>query len=90
MRDEIVFTFPDTGNAMAGEKALHAAGIAVRVMPRPSSLGDGCGICLRVNPEDRPAAEEALGKEKIFADGVYLKTRENGTTGYRRLPVSAS
>lgn len=78
---EIVFTFPDTHSAMAGERALTEAGVPVRVMSKPSSLGEGCGICLRVDPVERNRAE-AVFRGKVRTAGVFLKTRENGATCY--------
>lgn len=82
-RNETVFTFPNTANAVAGEQALLAASVAVRVMPRPSALGEGCGICLRVDEEERERSEAVLRDAGVRVEAVFLKTRENGTTCYQ-------
>ncbi len=83
--DEIVFTFADAHNAVNGEKALAGAGLAVRVMPRPAVLGEGCGICLRVGLGDRYAAAEILQKMGVTAEACYRREKINGETIYRRL-----
>lgn len=85
MNPEIVFTFPNTHNAMAGEKALMDRQVDVRVMARPSALGDGCGICLRVDPQSRVQAEEVLRECGVEVDGMYEKSRVDGSTCYEPL-----
>ncbi|MCC8166879.1 MAG: DUF3343 domain-containing protein [Planctomycetes bacterium] len=79
---EIVFVFPTTHNALAGEKSLLMAGIDVRVMTRPSSLGDGCGICLRIDEDQRNDAECALRDNDVLVGGIYIKSSDNGKTVY--------
>lgn len=81
-RPEIVFTFTDTHNAMSGEKALIAASLPVRVMPRPSSLGQGCGICLRVDMEERDRAEAVFLESGVRTEAVYIRSRNNGGVCY--------
>lgn len=83
MQPEAVFTFPNTHHAIAGEKALDGAGVAVRVMPRPAALGDGCGICLRVGEDDRAAAVGVLRGAGVAVEAVFLKVRREGRSEYR-------
>ncbi len=83
MPTEAVFTFANTHDAIAGEKALVAAGVGVRVMPRPSALGDGCGICLRVDGEQRAAAAAILREASAPAEAAYLRIRRGGKSEYR-------
>lgn len=85
MADEIVFTFSSTHRALAGERALLAAGFAVRVMSRPALLGTGCGICLRVDAADGGGAGEILREAGAAAQAAFLKTRDGGGTLYKPL-----
>ncbi len=83
---EAVFTFRQTRGAIGGEKTLLEAGIAVKVMALPSSLGAGCGLCLRVAAPDCQRSLELLTRAGQEPEGIYYKTRENGRTVYK--PVS--
>lgn len=85
MITETVFTFLTTHNAICGEKALLDAGLAARVMPRPSALGQGCGICLRVDESERKKAEAALASAGVAVEGVYMKTRDGQRVEYRQV-----
>jgi len=79
---EAVFTFHNTRGAIGGERTLLEAGIKVKVMALPSSLGAGCGLCLRVDRPDYPAALELLEGAGFSPEGAYQKTSENGRTVY--------
>ena len=57
---EAVFTFNSTRGAIGGERALELGGVKVKVMALPSSLGAGCGLCLRVNASDYQASLDLL------------------------------
>lgn len=85
MITEIVFTFLTTYNAICGERALLDAGLAARVMPRPSALGQGCGICLRVDEADGKRAEAALASAGVAVEGVYMKFRDGRRMEYRKV-----
>ena len=82
---EIVLTFPNTRNALDGEKALRDAGVEVRVMSRPSALGEGCGICLRTGEKDGDRTVLVLNKAGIEVDAVFLMIRDNGKSEYTQL-----
>lgn len=85
IKREIVFTFLTAHAAMAGEQILLDAGIAVRIMPRPAVLGDGCGICLRIDEQEGAAAREKFKTAEVEFEAAYLKHRENGKSEYRKL-----
>jgi hypothetical protein len=80
---EVIFTFRTPGEAVKGEAALDAAGLAVKVMPRPPVLGAGCGLCLRL-----PEAEVAPGLRLLAAlgltpEGLYDRLETEGASCYR-------
>lgn len=79
---EAVFTFHNTHHAIRGEQALLAGEIQVKVMPLPSQLGAGCGLCLRVPETELPRAREILAEADIEPQGLYWKRLENGRTVY--------
>lgn len=58
--DEIVIAFTRTVDAMRGEMLLLDEGLNPLVMPMPSMIYAGCGICLRVRPEDLAQARACL------------------------------
>jgi Protein of unknown function (DUF3343). len=82
---EIVLTFPNARNALSGEKALGDAGVAVRVMSRPSVLGEGCGICLRTDEDNRDRTVLIVNEAGIEVEAIFLMTRTNGKSEYTRL-----
>lgn len=84
MRREIVITFHDTHDAMAGESALSAESVPVRIMSRPAALGDGCGVCLRVDPDNRHAAAAILRNRGISCEAFYIKETRDGKSSYRQ------
>ncbi|MCL2827393.1 MAG: DUF3343 domain-containing protein [Oscillospiraceae bacterium] len=71
MPEEILLVFPSTRDAIAGERALLAANLPVKVMPIPESLSDQCGICLRLPPELLEAGQTVLSAAGIAIAGVY-------------------
>ena len=73
MTEERLFTFPSTRAAIAGEKALLAAGISAMVMPMPEALSADCGIVLRVSPPELIAARAALDTAGVEIRCIYRK-----------------
>jgi N-acetyl-beta-hexosaminidase len=47
-------------HAMKAESALTRADVPHKLIPVPRSLSAHCGVCIRVAPGDREAAEDAL------------------------------
>lgn len=82
---EAVFTFHSTHGAIAGEKVLRDGGVAVRVMSLPSSLGAGCGLCLRVGADELSRAAALFAQARIDPQGVYAKSFADGGTHYIEL-----
>lgn len=80
---EFIFTFAATRDSIEGEKKLLAGGLSPAVMPLPDQLGAGCGICLRVRPEEREEARTLLGTgfQGIYA--VYAAAEAPGKKIFR-------
>jgi hypothetical protein len=56
----IIFIVPSVSHAMKAERALTRATIPAKLIPVPRALSSQCGVCLRVEPEHRARAEQAL------------------------------
>ncbi|UQZ88405.1 hypothetical protein C4J81_03945 [Deltaproteobacteria bacterium Smac51] len=81
---EVVFTFHTTHAAISGERVLLENGVKVKVMPLPSSLGAGCGLCLRVDDSELEKSRQLMAAENIEPEDIYDKTTEQNQTLYRR------
>ncbi|MDR2071801.1 MAG: DUF3343 domain-containing protein [Treponema sp.] len=73
--EEFIFIFHSTHDAIMGERTLLTAGVDVKAMPVPPSLGPACGIALRVNPEDVEKTAALLGQN---VKGIYRHPLING------------
>lgn len=71
---EYVITFKNTNLAIQGERHLLDAKLQVTVMPLPSQIRAGCGICLRVPEDEIQEALEILKAKKIEEIGLYSRT----------------
>jgi hypothetical protein len=67
---EIIVVLRGTREAIMGERKLLDAGIDVRVMPMPRQLGPGCGMALRISPDDFEKAGALLGET---VRGLYCR-----------------
>ncbi|MDR2892701.1 MAG: DUF3343 domain-containing protein [Deltaproteobacteria bacterium] len=85
---EIVFTFHSTHDAINGERLLLSGGVKVKVMALPSSLGAGCGLCLRVAKDELDRSRGLLSEVDIHPQAVYAKNLENGKAVYTALEIS--
>ncbi len=72
---EYVFTFTTTSLAIKAEQALLGAGLKITVMPLPSQIKAGCGLCLRVQKEDLQTARTLLREKEITNSEIYEKTK---------------
>jgi len=71
---EYVITFDNTNRAIKAEQCLLDHCLHVGVLPLPAQLTAGCGICLRIKPDD---IKQALGiLEDNNIDGIGLFSRE--------------
>lgn len=60
-----LFVFENTHDAIAGEQALLSANILATVVPLPSAIGSGCGICLRVSKNEMDQSLWTLKQHEI-------------------------
>lgn len=79
---EFVITFKNTNNAIKSEQYLLAEKLRVSVMPLPSQIQAGCGICLRIKPEEIDAALRILDQNDMKETGLYLRTEIDGRYVY--------
>ena len=68
-----IITFISANHAIKGEKVLLEAGIEVAVMPLPTQIKAGCGICLRVEDGEEVSAIRLLAENKIMNMELYIK-----------------
>lgn len=86
MEGEFMITFPNTHSAIRGEQALLRGEVGSSVMPMPSSVVAGCGICLRVTGAEIQQARVLLTEAGVLPDGCYRIERQDGCARY--VPVS--
>lgn len=80
---ELVLTFDTTQHAIAAEAALLAGGLAVHVMPLPSDIRAGCGLCLGIPPETYAQATALLARAGIPTGGAYTRAVQGGKSHYQ-------
>jgi hypothetical protein len=68
-REFAVVLFASTHDALTAEQAAADADIPGRVIPRPASLGAGCGIALRLEPARLAQALEVIREAGIVPSG---------------------
>ena len=69
---DYLFVFDRTHDAIAAERALLEGGLSVGVMPVPAAIAAGCGIGLRVKPNQRAAAATLLRAQTIAAELYHI------------------
>ncbi|OTN89988.1 hypothetical protein A5819_002486 [Enterococcus sp. 7E2_DIV0204] len=79
---EYLLTFQNTHYAVHSEKILLNKKIPVSVMALPTSLGDFCGICLRLAREDFEQGRMHLADAKIPIKGVFTIEGSNSERKY--------
>ena len=71
--NEAVFAFETTLDAIRAEQLLQRQGFAPRVMPMPSSIKAGCGLCVRVDESAAKDAVCALAQAGLAHSGVFTR-----------------
>jgi len=85
MKTEYVLTFKNTNFAIKAERFLLADKIKIGVMPLPSQISAGCGICLRISQDEIDRSLEVLKKNNINEIGLFLRSSENEKYFYEEL-----
>ena len=78
---EYILTFENTNFAIQAERYLLQEGLQISVLPLPSQISAGCGICLRIVPEEIQKSLDILEKQGIKQTAVYLKETGIKVTG---------
>ncbi|MCL2619324.1 MAG: DUF3343 domain-containing protein [Defluviitaleaceae bacterium] len=80
---EYIITFTSTSFAMKAEKTLIAQKLQVGVLPLPSQISAGCGLCLRIKPKEIQPAMTLLLDAQLGEVGLYSRLMENGRYVYQ-------
>ena len=67
----LLITFHTTAGAMAMEKRCRAAGLAGRLIPVPSAISAGCGMCWSAPSSQRENVDSAVKAARLRCEGVY-------------------
>lgn len=68
---KVVFTFPNTTQAMKMEHCAKASEASGRLIPVPTQISSGCGMAWSAPVEERAGLERLVEKEKIDAEQIY-------------------
>ena len=82
---EYIITFKNTNFAIKSEQYLLEAKLRVAVMPLPSQIKDGCGICLRISAEEIGLARQIIADKNIGAMVLYSRVTLNGKYIYSEI-----
>lgn len=79
---EYVITFKNTNFAIRAERYLLEQKLQVGVMPLPSQIRAGCGICLRISPEEIKRALQILLSKEIAEFDLYSRVEQERGYAY--------
>ena len=84
---EYVITFNNTNHAIKAEQCLLKHSLHVGVLPLPAELRAGCGISLRVIPDNMEQALGILEDNEINEIGLFSRVRENNVFKYTEVKI---
>ena len=70
---EVVLAFARTNETIQAERLLEEAGLSIRVMPLPSAIRAGCGVCLRLPEAQLREASVRLEQAGIPVQSVFAR-----------------
>jgi len=79
---EYIITFKTTNRAIKAEQCLLECDISVGVAPLPSQIKAGCGICLRIKPDQLEVALQILA-DNVDEYGLYSRAMQDGKYTYK-------
>jgi selenide,water dikinase len=85
---EYIITFGSTNYAIKSEQILLDKGLHVGVLPLPAQISAGCGISLRVAPDEARAALMALAEGGVWEYGLHGRTGEGGRYSYSEIKAA--
>lgn len=60
-----------TSHAIRAENLLYRAGIVCKMIPVPRHLSSSCGVCVRIERRDVPAARRVLEEGRLEIEGIH-------------------
>ena len=73
LKDKFIITFPSTTQAMAMETYCQSNNVPGRLIPVPTQISAGCGLCWCAEPDDEGSCRAALSEGKIeYEDCVKI------------------
>ena len=79
---EYIITFKNTNFAIKAEQCLLEQNLHPGVLPLPSQVNAGCGICLRINPEEIKSSLKIIADKNIEGIAVFSRVMENNQFVY--------
>ena len=79
---EIILVFARTKETIQAEGILEEAGLSIRVMPLPSAIRAGCGVCLHLPEAQFREASARLKEAKIPVESVFARAAAGGRSIY--------
>jgi len=70
-RHRVIMTFHTTTDALSVESCCAQCGVSGRLIPVPSLISAGCGMCFSAPPEERQALRDAAARAGVTPAGVY-------------------
>lgn len=67
----IILTFATTTDAMAMEAYCQENGVAGRLIPVPSAISAGCGMCWSAPVGQKEAIRRAAEDAQLHCEGIY-------------------
>ncbi|NWF54363.1 MAG: DUF3343 domain-containing protein [Syntrophaceae bacterium] len=67
-----VLLFPSVHFVIQAEKLIKSRGFPIKVIPVPRELSSDCGVCLRINWEEREKITTLLNQAGVKIEGMHL------------------
>ena len=71
LTDKLIVTFPTTMAAIAMESACAEVGAPGRLIPVPTKISAGCGMCWCAEPTEEEEVLEVISKRQLAFEGIH-------------------